>query len=133
MSVLLHKALPSLPAGTPRARALLALSEGDDVRSRQDQDRYLDQALGECGGDGNLRARVLAKKAGNAAAAGVSQLGQAEAWAREALALATDQSVHRYALYVAGVAASARRPPAGRPGGAVGRDHRRQRLPVGVP
>jgi DNA-binding CsgD family transcriptional regulator len=99
MSVLLHEALPSLPEGTPRARALLALSEGEDVRSRQDQDRYLDQALGECGGDRNLRARVLAKKAGNAAAAGVSQLGQAEAWARQALALATDQSVHRYALW----------------------------------
>ncbi len=100
MSVLLREALPSLPAGTPRARALLALSEGDDVRSRQDQDRYLDLALGECGGgDRNLKARVLAKKAGNAAAAGVSQLGQAEAWAREALTLATDQSGQRYALY----------------------------------
>jgi DNA-binding CsgD family transcriptional regulator len=99
MSVLLREALPSLPEGTPRARALLALSEGDDVRSREDQDRYLDQALSECGGDSNLRARVLAKKAGNAAAAGVSQLGQAEAWAREALTLATDQSAQRYALY----------------------------------
>ena len=99
MSVLLREALPSLPAGTPRARALLALSEGDDVRSRGDQDRYLDQALGECGENSNLRARVLAKKAGNAAAAGVAQLGQAEAWAREALTLATDQFVQRYALY----------------------------------
>ena len=133
MSVLLREALPSLPAGTPRARALLALSEGDDVRSREDQDRYLDQALGECGGDGNLRARLLAKKAGHAAAAGVSQLRQAETWARQALALATDQSVHRYALYVAGVAARAPGPPARRPGGAVGRDRRRQRVPVGVP
>jgi DNA-binding CsgD family transcriptional regulator/energy-coupling factor transporter ATP-binding protein EcfA2 len=99
MSVLLREALPSLPAGTPRARALLALSEGEDVRSREDQDRYLDQALGECGGDRNLRARLLAKKAGHAAAAGVSQLGRAEAWAREALTLATDQPVRRYALY----------------------------------
>ncbi len=64
MTVLLREELPSLPAGPPRARAWLALSEGDDVRSREDQDRYLDQALGECGGDHNLRARVLAKKAG---------------------------------------------------------------------
>ncbi|HTW10426.1 MAG TPA: LuxR C-terminal-related transcriptional regulator, partial [Acidimicrobiales bacterium] len=99
MSVLLRDALPSLPQGTPRARALLSLSEGDDVRSREDQDRYLDQALSECAEDRNLRARLLAKKAGHAAAAGVSQLGQAEAWAREALTLATDQPVHRYALY----------------------------------
>ncbi len=99
MSVLLNKELPSLPTGPPRARALLALSEGEEVRSRQDQDRYLDQALDECGGDGNLRARVLAKKAGNAAASAVSQLGQAEIWAREALVLATDRSVRRYALW----------------------------------
>ena len=112
MSVLLREALPSLPAGPPRARALVSLSEGDDVRSREDQDRYLDQALGECGGDRNLRARVLAKKAGNAAAAGVSQLGQAEAWACQALTLATDQSVQRYASVVTGVAARAEGTPA---------------------
>jgi DNA-binding CsgD family transcriptional regulator len=42
---------------------------------------------------------VLAKKAGNAAAAAVSQLGQAEAWAIEALELADDPAVQRYALY----------------------------------
>ncbi|HTT91286.1 MAG TPA: AAA family ATPase [Acidimicrobiales bacterium] len=99
MTVLLRQELPSLPAGTPRARALLALSEGDDVRSRQDQEGYLDQALAECGGDGNLRARLLAKKASHAAAAGVAQIGQAEQWARQALALATDQPGRRYALY----------------------------------
>ena len=103
------------------------------MRSRQDQDRYLDQALGECGEDRNLRARVLAKKAGNAAAAGVSQLGQAEAWAREALALAAPMVRAPVRAVVAGVAARPPGPPARRPGGAVGRDRRCQRVPVGVP
>ena len=99
MSVLLREELPSLPAGPSRARAWLALSEGDDVRSRADQDRYLEQALGECDTDRDLRARVLAKRAGNAVVAGVSQLAQAEAWAHEALTLADDRSVCRYALW----------------------------------
>lgn len=99
MTTLLREELESLPDGPLRARAWLHLSESDDVGSREAQDRYLDQALAECGEDRNLRAVVLAKKAGNAAAAGVSQIGQAEAWAREALEIADDASVSRYALW----------------------------------
>ncbi len=99
MTALLRDELPSLPPGPLRARAWLLLSEGDDVRSRQDQDRYLDRALSESAEDRNLRARLLGKKAAHAAAAGVSQLARAEAWALEALELADDPDVERYALY----------------------------------
>jgi DNA-binding CsgD family transcriptional regulator len=99
MTVLLRDELPSLPPGPLRARAWLSLSEGDDVSSRQDQDRYLEQALSESAEDRNLTARLLAKKAAHAAAAGVSQLARAEAWALEALELADDPDVERYALY----------------------------------
>ncbi len=99
MTVLLRDELASLPAGPRRARAWLHLSESEDVSSRQDQDRYLEWALAECGEDRNLRAFVLAKKAGHAAAAGVSRLGQAEAWALEALEGAEEGMVRRYGLW----------------------------------
>lgn len=99
MTTLLRAELSSLPAGPLRARAWLRLSEGEDVRSREDQDRYLERALSECGEDRNLYAHVLAKRAGNAAAAAVTQLSQAEAWALEALELADDPMVQRYAMW----------------------------------
>ncbi len=100
MTVLLNEELGSLPPGPPRARAWLLLSEGEEVRSRQDQDRYLERALMECGEqDRDLRAHILAKKAGNAAAGAVSQLGAAEAWALEALDGAENATARRYALY----------------------------------
>ena len=51
MTELLREELGSLPAGPLRARAWLHLSESEDVGSREDQDRYLDQALNECGKD----------------------------------------------------------------------------------
>ena len=99
MTALLREEFDSLPAGTPTARAWLHLSESADVRSRRDQDRYLVRALAECGDDRNLRAHVLAKLAGHAAAAGVSRLDLAEAWAREALDGAEAPTVRRYALW----------------------------------
>src|SRR5262249_46886206 len=82
-----------------RAHAWLMLSEGEDVSSRHDQDRYLERALAEVGEDGNLRGHVLAKMAGNAAAGAVAQLEQAEAWALKALDGADDPGVRRYALW----------------------------------
>jgi DNA-binding CsgD family transcriptional regulator len=99
MTVLLRDELASLPPGPPRAHAWLMLSEGEDVGSLPDQDRYLERALAELGEDHNLRGRVLAKQAGNAAAGGVGRLDQAEAWALEALEGADESGVHRYALW----------------------------------
>jgi DNA-binding CsgD family transcriptional regulator len=99
MTALVQDELGSLPPGPLRAHAWVLLSESEAVSSRKDQDRYLDRALADCAGDRNLRARVLAKKAGHAAAAAVSQLGQAEAWALEALECATDAAPRRYALW----------------------------------
>jgi DNA-binding CsgD family transcriptional regulator len=99
MTALLQDELGSLPPGPRRGRAWLMLSESEAVTSREDQEGYLEQALAECGEDRNLRALVLAKRAGNAAAAAVSRLGQAEAWAHEALQGAADPFVRRYALW----------------------------------
>ncbi|HET7047054.1 MAG TPA: AAA family ATPase [Solirubrobacteraceae bacterium] len=99
MTALLRDELPSLPAGPMRGRAWLRLSEGEDISSMEDQDRYLERALSEGGEDRNLRAHVLAKRAGNAAAAAVAQLREAEAWAIEALELADDPMVQRYAMW----------------------------------
>ena len=79
MTVLLREELGSLPAGPQRARALILLVESDAVTSRQDQELHLQRALGECGEERNLRAQVLAKLAGNAAAAAVCELAQAQA------------------------------------------------------
>ena len=99
MTGVLEDELPSLPVGPLRARAWLLLSEGEHVRSRHDQDSYLERALAACGEDRGLRAQVLAKQAGNALAAAVSNLGQAEAWALEAVRLAREPAVLRYALW----------------------------------
>ena len=99
MTVLLNEELASLPSGPMRARARLLLSESDAVRSRQEQEAFLEQALAECGEDRNLRARVLVKRAGNAAVAAVSNLAQAEAWAVQALHDAEESTVSRYALW----------------------------------
>ncbi len=99
MTALLQEELGSLPVGPVRGRAWLLLSESDAVKSRQDQDRYLEQALNESGEDPDLRALVLAKQAGQAAAAAVSRLSQAEAWSREAVETAGDAMVRRYSLW----------------------------------
>lgn len=99
MTVLLRDELGSLPAGSPRAQAWLMLSEGQDVSSRHDQDRYLQRALKEVGQDGNLRGRILAKMAGNAAAGALAGLDQAETWALTAVDGADEPAVQRYALW----------------------------------
>jgi DNA-binding CsgD family transcriptional regulator len=99
MTVLLEEELASLPVGPLRARAWLLLSEGERVRSRYDQDAYLERALAVCGEDHNLRGHLRAKQAGNAAAAGVSNLGQAEGWALDGVDSATEPAVVRYALW----------------------------------
>jgi DNA-binding CsgD family transcriptional regulator len=99
MTALLNQELASLPPGSLRARAWMLLSESDAVRSRDEQEAFLEQALTECGEDRNLRARVLVKRAGNAAVAGVANLAQAEAWAIQALEDAQESTVSRYALW----------------------------------
>ena len=99
MTALLREEFESLPAGTPKARALLHLSESDSCVQPTGPGRYLERALAECGDDRNLRANVLVKLAGHAVAAGVSQLDLAEAWALEALDGAEDPMVRRYALW----------------------------------
>lgn len=98
MSALLKRELPTLPPGPLRARALLHLGSGDDVTDRPEQDRYSQMALAESGADRNLRAHALARLAANTAAGAVEHLGQAEAWAREAVELATDRTARRDAL-----------------------------------
>ena len=101
MTDLLTAELASLPAGAPRARAWLMLGEGVGPRNMDDLARYRDHALAECDDDPGLRGIVLAKKAANAAGSRVSQLGQAEAWAREGLECArgTSPDAERLALY----------------------------------
>ena len=99
MTALLRQELPALPAGPLRGRAWLHLSESEDVTSRADQDHHLERALAESVGDRDLRAYVLAKRAGHGVAAAVSQLAEAKAWAREAIELAEDPSAVRYALW----------------------------------
>jgi hypothetical protein len=84
---LLMPELESLPEGGPRVRAWLLLSEGGVVSSRSYYGKapYFDKALSECGSDAWLRAEVLARKALSTAAEGVERIGEAEAWALQAL------------------------------------------------
>jgi DNA-binding CsgD family transcriptional regulator len=97
---LLAPELASLPGGVVRARAWLLLSEGGGVRNADDHERHLDAALEECEHDPEMRAYVLAKKAGHAAGTVVSRIGEAEAWALEALSAAgrAGSEVERLAL-----------------------------------
>jgi DNA-binding NarL/FixJ family response regulator len=99
LTAVLEQEMASLPAGVTRARAWTLLSDGAGVSGMQDQNRYLERALAECGEDRNLRAYLRAKMAGNAAAASISQLRDAEGWAREALQDATEARVQRFVLY----------------------------------
>lgn len=101
MTDFLTAELDSLPAGSTRGRAWLMLGEGVGPRSMEDLARYRENALAECDDDPGLLATVLAKKAANAAGSTVSQLVQAEAWAREGLesARAAGPDTERLALY----------------------------------
>ena len=85
---LLTPQLSSLPAGAPRARAWLMLSEGAGPRHLDDLRRYRERALAECGDDPLLRAFVLAKNAANAAGSTITGLERAGESAREAFELA---------------------------------------------
>ena len=96
---LLSEELEGLPAGTSRARARLLLGEGEGSRSLDEADGQLELALIECGDDAGLRASLLAKRAANAAASGVTRMRDAEAWALEALASADQREIERLALY----------------------------------
>ena len=93
--------LDSLPAGAPRARAWLMLSNGVGPKTMDDVARYKDRALAECDDDPGLRATVLGLKAGNAAGTTVSQLREAQDWVAEALAAARGGApdVERLALF----------------------------------
>ena len=108
VSDLLLPELESLPPGAPRVRAQLLLSEGGGVKSMDDHVRHLGQALAESEGDPLLRADVLAKIAMNTAATSVERIGEAEAWALEALPAAriAGPEVERRALYALGWARS---------------------------
>jgi DNA-binding NarL/FixJ family response regulator len=99
LTALLEEEAPLLPPGAMRARAWVLLSEGASVAGHEDQSRYYEQALAECGHDRNMRAMLLGKMADNAAAATISRLPDAEAWALEALEDATEARVERGALY----------------------------------
>ncbi len=85
---LLAPRLESLPPGAARVRAHVLLS--DVAEQYADADRHLDAALAESAGDPRLRAPVLAQKATHAAIGRVERIGEAEAWAAEALGGAGD-------------------------------------------
>jgi DNA-binding CsgD family transcriptional regulator len=88
LTALLAPELPSLPAGTHRARAWLLLAEGTGPKTLDELEHHRNQALAESDDDPGLRAYVLAKKAATAVGSAVAQLAEAEAWALEALAAA---------------------------------------------
>lgn len=98
---LLTPEVDSLPAGVPRARAWLMLSEGAGSRHMDDLADLQQRALAEGADDPGLQARVLAKQASNAAASTISDLAQAEIWALAAVkaAAAAGPDVQRVALY----------------------------------
>jgi DNA-binding CsgD family transcriptional regulator len=97
---LLTPEVASMPAGAMRARAWLLLA-GNAVESSEGLQHHLELALAECQDDPGLRASVLANKSANIAAGMVVRLGEAEAWALEALQAAPDAGpeVEREALY----------------------------------
>jgi DNA-binding NarL/FixJ family response regulator/tetratricopeptide (TPR) repeat protein len=101
LTTVLAPELEALPAGAPRARAWLLLSEGASPKNLDDLERHHDRALAESQDDPGLRAYVLAKKAANTSATGVARIREAEAWASEALQAArrADPDVKRLALY----------------------------------
>jgi DNA-binding CsgD family transcriptional regulator len=111
---LLAPAVQSLPRGALRARAYLLLSEGADVKTIDEYQRRLDLALADCDRDPGLRAFVLATKAIDRVAGAIDHIGEAEAWALEALPAAARQSapeVERRVLYAQSWASAMRGRP----------------------
>jgi DNA-binding CsgD family transcriptional regulator len=80
----LEPALESFPIGVPRARAYLLLASGE-IERNEDIERLFDRALAESGEDAQMRGLVLAAMAENAVGVRVERIGDAEAWALEAL------------------------------------------------
>ena len=101
LTELLTPEVESLPAGTPRAQAWLMLSEGAGSRHMDDLADHHRRALAENADDPELRARVLAKQASNAAASTISDLPQAESRALAAVTAAhgAGPDAQRLALY----------------------------------
>lgn len=101
LTELLVPEVESLPAGTPRARAWLMLSDGAGARHMDDLADHHRRALAENSDDPELRARVLAKQASNAAASTISDLSQAESRALAAVSTARSAGpdTQRLALY----------------------------------
>jgi tetratricopeptide (TPR) repeat protein len=101
LTELLKPEVDSLPAGGPRARAWLMLSEGAGSQHMDDLADLQRRALAEGADDPGLQARVLAKQASNAAASTISDLGQAEDWALAAVkaAATAEPDVRRMTLY----------------------------------
>lgn len=110
---LLKTEFDSLPQGAPRARALIVLAHGPDVRTHAEYQDHLDRALAESNGDPAVRAEVLALQANSAAAVRVAQIRDAEAWALEALedAPSAGPDVEQLALYALAWARSYRGGP----------------------
>lgn len=85
LTELLTPLVDDLPRGAARVRACVLLSSGvvtgnDDVR------RHLERALAESGDDPELRVPVIAELWMNTSMAQVRHIGEAEAWAADALA-----------------------------------------------
>jgi DNA-binding CsgD family transcriptional regulator len=101
LTELLTPEVESLPAGAPRARAWLMLAEGAGSRNMDDLADHRRRALAENSDDPELRARVLAKQASNAAASTISDLSQAESQALAAVSAAhsAGPDTQRVALY----------------------------------
>jgi DNA-binding CsgD family transcriptional regulator len=98
---LLTPEVASLPAGAPRARAWLMLSESSDSRHMDDLAAAQRLALEEGADDPGLRARALAKRACNAAASTISDIPGAEESALFAVKAAADAGpgIQRTCLY----------------------------------
>ena len=96
---LLMAQLVSIPAGASRARLYVMMAEASNTAI--DYERYLDLALAECEGDPQLRARAVAGKTTNTAAATVARLPEAEASAVAVLPAArrAGPEVERQLLY----------------------------------
>ena len=103
MTDLLAPAVDRLPAGTPRARAWLLLSEGSSFATLAEYEGYLDRALAEKHVEPAVRAQASAKKATANAVVALRRIPEVETWARDALASAhsagVGEVVERQLLY----------------------------------
>jgi DNA-binding CsgD family transcriptional regulator len=101
---LLGPQISALPAGPVRARAHLALGEGEDLAGHED---HLERALANSGNDPALRATALATKSLLLALVRVERIGEAEALAAEAYRLAQSAGAEAAGAEAAGHARQA--------------------------